>query len=456
MSFLGIELNDAALTGATSAGVVFSEPGSALVENGHAQFGAAAQQAACLQPRLFNDRYWSELSDKPLIGAAAELQTAADLVHAQLKQLWASAANGVEQVAFAVPSAWTTEQLGLLLGVSEELGIPLQGITRLPVAATRRPYPDYELLHIEAGLHTVSVSRMLAGEAAIAAEPETVDGTGLARLRAVTLQYFARCFLQDSRFDPLQDAASEQQLYDQLDEWLRLLNKSESVELSFEWHGNTYTAQTNVAGLTEALRECCQPLIQALRSLVSIEQASALQIDARLAEFPGIVALLLELPASDVFVLEAGAAARGLVARQDQFSNANGSYSLTKSLPLDQAAAVASAQSAAAPSVSLPTHVLFEGTAYRITSQPFLIGAEISAADYGVIVPARYSGVSRQHCSIELSEGRVRLNDHSRYGTLLNGRKIDASAVLQPGDVVSVGNPACDFRLIAERGPNGS
>lgn len=456
MSFLGIELNDAALTGVADSGVVFSETGAVLLADGNARFGAAAEKSSRLEPRFYQDRYWADLSDKPLVGAAGELQTAADLVHSQLQKLWRSVAADYDRVFYAVPSFWTTEQLGLLLGITEEIGIPLDGITRLPVAATRRPYPDYELLHLEAGLHAVSVSKMLAGEAAVEGDPEVVEGFGLAVLRNVALNYFARCFLDNSRFDPLQDAASEQGVYDSLDDWIRKLNKRESVSLSFDWHGNTYQAAANVAGLTEALRQSLQPLIQTLRSMVSIEQQTALQIDARLAEYPGVVDLLLELPGCDVFVLEPGAAALGLVSRSEHFGQTNGNYSLIRSLPLDQAAVAASAQSAAAPSVKIPTHLLYEGIAYRIASQPFLIGKEIAAGDYGVTVSNRHTGVSRQHCSIELSDGRVRLNDHSRYGTLLNGRKISSSAVLQPGDVVSVGQPACDFRLIAESGPDGA
>ncbi|MGI9290345.1 MAG: FHA domain-containing protein [Gammaproteobacteria bacterium] len=55
-----------------------------------------------------------------------------------------------------------------------------------------------------------------------------------------------------------------------------------------------------------------------------------------------------------------------------------------------------------------------------------------------------------------MANGRALLNDYSRFGTLLNGRKVNESAVLQPGDVVSMGDPACDFRLVAETGPDGA
>jgi hypothetical protein len=456
MSFLGIELNDIALTGATEAGIVFTEPGYAYVDGGQIRFGEAAQQTARRKPRAFYDCYWRDLSDKPLVGAAGELQTSADLVHAQLQQLWSGAGAGIEQVFFAVPSWWSTEQLALLLGISEEIGIPLRGMAQMPVAATRRPYPDYELLHIETGLHAVRVNRMQAGEAAVDTGLDTITDFGTAVLRRTCIEYFSKRFLEDSRFDPLQDAESEQGIYDLLDEWLGLLSRQDAASVSYAWRGNEYAARADVAGLSELLRRRCQPLIQALRSAVSIDQPSALQIDAQLAEFPGMVDMLLELPGCDVFVLEPGAAARGLLARRDRCVNNGTGYSLTKSLPLDQPATEATGQSSSVAATPLPTHLLYEGTAYRISDQPFRIGAELAAGDYGVVVSSRHTGVSRQHCSIEIADGRALLNDYSRFGTLLNGRKVQESAVLQPGDVVSMGDPACDFRLIAETGPDGA
>jgi predicted component of type VI protein secretion system len=54
-----------------------------------------------------------------------------------------------------------------------------------------------------------------------------------------------------------------------------------------------------------------------------------------------------------------------------------------------------------------------------------------------------------------MQDGQAVLHDQSRYGTLLNGHRIEGSAVLQAGDVLSIGQPALDFDLIAEvgRGP---
>ncbi|MCP4832726.1 MAG: FHA domain-containing protein [Gammaproteobacteria bacterium] len=460
MSFLGIELNDAGITCVTDAGVVFSEPGCALLNDQGMVFGAAAQQAASRFPRAFHDRYWLRLSDEPLTAGLGGVQTCADLVHAQLAQIWEVTANDVSQVAFSVPSYWSRDQLALLLGISQELDIPLKGLVENPVAATRRPYPGYELLNIETGMHLTGISHMHSEASEIKYALDTVADTGVVALRRTCAEYISGRFLECCRFDPLHDAESEQGVYDLMDEWLATLVQSGTTKIRMNYKGNDYSALLDVASLSSQLRRCSQALIQVLRSVVSVDQPTALQIDAHLASYPGVVDMLLELPGCDVFVLESGAAARGLWARHKNLLNNSSSTeagcSLSVSLPFDQLPVQAAEKVVPAIMNCSPTHLLHAGVAYRLGALAFHIGTELDTSDYGFLVSSRHAGVSRQHCSIELSEGHVRLNDYSRFGTFLNGRKLKGSAILQTGDLVSVGDPACDFQLITEAGPDGA
>jgi pSer/pThr/pTyr-binding forkhead associated (FHA) protein len=48
------------------------------------------------------------------------------------------------------------------------------------------------------------------------------------------------------------------------------------------------------------------------------------------------------------------------------------------------------------------------------------------------------------------------LEDHSRYGTFLNGHRIDGSAVLQVGDSVRLGSPGHELELIAKEESHGA
>lgn len=456
MSFLGIELNDIAITGVTADGVLFAQPGCALAEDNGVVFGDIAKQAARLKPSAFHDRYWQDLSEQTLTRRSGELESFADLAFAQLQQLWREYGAGTAAAGFAVPASWTREQLALLLGVAEEAKIPLQGLVELPVAATRREYPGYQLLHIELSTHAVTVSRMSQDGAAAVAESYTIPNLGRAALERTCIDYVARRFLECSRFDPLHDATSEQGLQDLLDNWIAELARSREAEVALEFKENTFRAKLSLAELEERLRRRCEPLIQRLRATLDVAHPTALQLSAGCVAFPGIAEALADLPGCDVFVLEQGAAARGLAQRHDHLERRAGAFTVTATLPWDQPPADVDMERAMATSSGLlPTHLVLGGQAYRLAEQPLRIGAEASVGEYSLVIGSPHTGVSRRHCSIELSDGRALLIDHSRYGTRLNGHRIDGSTVLQPGDLVSIGDPPCELRLIAETGPTG-
>jgi predicted component of type VI protein secretion system len=93
---------------------------------------------------------------------------------------------------------------------------------------------------------------------------------------------------------------------------------------------------------------------------------------------------------------------------------------------------------------------VFAGRAWRVGAEPLHIGTDIGESEYDIPVPGRAQAVSRRHCSIQLEDGRVMVHDQSRYGTLLNGHRIEGTAVLQAGDVLTLGQPPLEFALIAE------
>jgi pSer/pThr/pTyr-binding forkhead associated (FHA) protein len=103
-----------------------------------------------------------------------------------------------------------------------------------------------------------------------------------------------------------------------------------------------------------------------------------------------------------------------------------------------------------------PTHLLFENTAYPIDGRPLLMGSQPVAGERWIDLHGDMPGVSRRHCSFERRSGQCIVEDYSRYGTFLNGHKIDGSAVLQVGDLVRLGSPGYEFRLIMTESGDGS
>ena len=285
----------------------------------NAVFGIEAKRTAYSRAVTFHDRYWHALSEQPLARGVPPFETAADLVFGQLGKLWQTCSPGITQVAYAVPVYWSKEQLALLLGISAELKIPVAALVAIPVAATRREYPDSELLHVELSAHATTLSHMTQHGAAGIGRSEVFAELGTHAVERSCAEYFARRFLACSRFDPLHGADSEQSVYEQLGSWLELLKRNAEAMLQFHYKGNEFQATVSRAELVHSLQRRMQPLIQSLRARLRVDRPTALQFNAAVAGFPGLAECFAELPGCDVFMLEPGAAAHGLVQRQAQF-----------------------------------------------------------------------------------------------------------------------------------------
>jgi hypothetical protein len=455
MTILGIDLNDAGILIVDGQTESVSAPGYAVARDREILVGYDAWKLARLHPRRTTNRFWQDLSDQPVENLLGGEVSTADLAHAQLENLCAGFRDGLEGAVFVVPAHWSNEQFGLLLGIAEDLAIPVLGLVDFAVAATRCEYPGRTLLHLDASLHEVTISQMNQTGGSSIQDRRTIDQAGVDQLERACIELMARQFVETTRFDPLHDGQCEQYLYDNLYTWLDELKARDHVKMKIPFGGNEFEAAVNAADVAARIIDFVEPVVQNVRSLLSVGVPVAIQVTHRLATFPGFVEAMAGMAQVSVFVLEPGAAALGALNRVNRLSSVAGGVRLTGSLPWDRPAmafdgSVTDSQTVASGAERRPTHVLYEGRAYRLSSEAFYIGSELAAGDYGATLDGRLSGISRKHCSIRVGDHGVEVVDHSRFGTRLNGHRVDGSAILQSGDVVSLGNPGSEFLLITE------
>ena len=128
--------------------------------------------------------------------------------------------------------------------------------------------------------------------------------------------------------------------------------------------------------------------------------------------------------------------------------------SLIRQLPWDQAP-VDIEPKPSSQAAGQPTHLLFGNTAYSIGPQPLSLGTQPTDGERWIDLQGDMPGVSRRHCSVQLEGSQCVVRDFSRYGTFLNGHRIDGSAVLQLGDLIRLGTPGFELRLIATEARDG-
>ena len=444
MGLLAADINDSGITILNDGSVLYREPGFALLEDDGLTTGNAAYSFARVKPRRIHDHYWSNLSTTPLPDQRFQHLSAADLANRQLEQI----RDKGDRMVVAVPAYMSSENLGLFLGICNEVGLPVVALVDAAIAATRRRYENSTLVHVDMSLHSALLTRVAQSGQAQVEKTAVVYDCGLIALYELWMSAISDAFVRQSRFDPLHTAETEQMMLDHIPRWLKAAAGGGKLELQLEYGGLSHTAELESLALISAAAPVYQRIASQLRAFYRADEIPAIQLTDRAARMPGLADMLKARVGGEVFLLESAATARGLLARCGNLQAGDSQVRLIRQLPWDQAAVSVQISSESSDG-GRPTHLLFENTAYAIADQPLNLGSQIVAGERWVDLQETMPGVSRRHCALQMENGQCVIRDFSRYGTFLNGHKMDGSAVLQIGDAIRIGTPGYELRLIA-------
>jgi hypothetical protein len=225
MSLIGLELNDSGiLAGGGNPprlldldGQVQESPGFALPQKKGLLVGKTAERKAHLFPRQILNRFWDQLNTEPLEQAGKySPQNHAEIVYRHLSFIWQQLQSHGDPIVMAVPSFYEREHLGLILGIAQELDMPVKGFVPLSLAASSHVSPEKMLMYLDIHLHRIEVIYLEQGEHLTLRDSATTAEKGLLHLYREWVDMIAREFVRSTRFDPFHQAASEQELYDRL------------------------------------------------------------------------------------------------------------------------------------------------------------------------------------------------------------------------------------------------
>ena len=201
--------------------------------------------------------------------------------------------GAAQDLVAAVPGSLSTDQLGVLLGIAREAGIDIRGFVDsavLMASASALP-PRCWLLDLH--LTRACLTELQAGEEVAQATAQELPGCGLMSCLDGWANLLADRFVQDTRFDPLHAADTEQQLYDQLYDWTRRADGDETVDDDFaaEIRHDGHERRVRVPGT--ALRA---KLMQRFQQLAQkLPEDARLLVAPRSAALPGLLPVLAEL-----------------------------------------------------------------------------------------------------------------------------------------------------------------
>lgn len=465
MTMIGLELNDTGILAAGGSppklldldGPVQESPGFALPRKNGLLVGKTAESKAHLFPRQILNHFWDQLNTEPLdqTGKYFPLNHA-EIVFRHLSLIWQQLQSHGDEIVMAVPSFYDHEHLGLILGIAQELGMPVKGFVPLSMAASSHVCPEKMLLYLDIHLHRVEVIYLEQGEHLTLRDSATTVEKGLLHLYRKLVDMIAQEFVRTTRFDPFHRAASEQELYDRLPGVLSHFQHNSSMAFEITGGSIPYGITLEHDSIIHQAESVYSEMLRLIKRM-QIKRGKgrtslALQLSHRLSRLPGCKQMLATLKDVHIIDLDHGAAARGVPQIWNQLSaqGNNEGISFFTSRPWhDQQQADDHRAQAEKAAQTKPTHLLYRSLAYPITDKPLTIGCAKDSEPTDITISGETAGVSPKHFTVERHGRDIILTDTSSQGTFVDEVRINGSIALKLGQAIRVGTSGELLQLIA-------
>ncbi len=442
MGSYALELNDAQVIALGAEGELLSTSAHAARVERTLLFGDAAARRNRLAPQAALTSQFADLESRSL---GAMRLIAADLVYAQLRE-WA-AILGDRPGIWLTSAAFGVNQLSLLTGIAEAAGLRIAGLVDRAVAlASELPF-EGSVHCIDVELERAVVTEVHLAEHASLAGHFVLNELGQRAMQDAWMRGFAARMVRETRFDPLHAASSEQALFDALPGWLETLTRGESVrQAAIAGSAGAHVIAFRPDDAAHDAAAAYARMNARLHAHGAGKDRHALLLSASAARLPGLVDALADFRDSTLFLAAPGRAARTALSctpLEEQLAP----HRLLRSMPhrpdetwLPARAPVADVDAPA------PTHVVYAGRAVPISAEPLLIGTEPRLPRS--LRVEKTPGVSREHCTLSTDFGHAFVLDHSRFGSFVNGERIERRAPVRVGDTLRLGNPGLELSFL--------
>ncbi len=435
MTVVTLELNDSEIRVARDTEILVRTPGYAVLGKDSVVVGDEAVRRSHLTPRETSNRFWSNLGQDPLAVQSSQARHNADLAYRQLLAIheWSGRPG---EVIFSVPGSYSAEQLSLLLGIVESCPFAATGLVDTAVAAAAAVAGRGDYVHVDIHLHQTILTRLSVAEEVSRDQVQLVDDCGITDIHDSCAVFIADLFIQQSRFDPLHHARTEQSLYDEIPGVLSALNDRNEVSLEIQYEQTRHQVRVFREPLLEALEK------HYARILNAINDHPAVLLGDRLGALPGFRERLRQST-----LLRPDSVFQGIHANHERIYCAGPPLSFITSLPASREPEIVPASTArpagdsygADAATGGVSHILINHRAIPLGNRPLFVSANGSIDD---------SRQDNSHCSITLSDQGVSVKQEGELSLYVNGHRINGESAVRTGDTLSFAGSDTTFRFI--------
>jgi hypothetical protein len=448
MTVFALELDDRAVSLARNGQILSSAPSAVFDGSAGGLAGTNAWRELRARPMSTSSRHLHAVLAQRDLSARSEA-----LVLAELRARFDQQPSGEgERVWIVAPARVEAKGLETLLGITRRLGLPVDGFVDSATITTASLSSERNAIILELGLHHAAATAV-DREAAQARRRRVVvtHRGGIIELWQAWLDLISTTMVKRTRFDPLHDATTEQQLFDAMPALTREAAATGTTTAGVTKGRERFEVTLTRDQFSQAAEPIHRAIIALLHQLRPAGSSCDIVMPRQAAELPGIRALLEQFVGCELVTVPDGfAAAAASLFELPPPPAEDGSARMLRRLP-------SQVQTALPESVTreelgrhraggaAPSHVLLDGRAYSLNADSLVVGRTLG----GVQLPDGLAGVSRRHCTFVRDGEQLVLLDHSTFGTYVNGERVHERARVYAGDRVRLGEPGVELALIA-------
>lgn len=349
-----LEINDYELTLFQNGERLYHAPAMAIVRDPELAFGEAARREFRLFPRQANQQYFAKLNAEPLSQPTKAAANHADLVYLHLKELQQLSDN---QLVLAVPGNLNADQLGVLLGIAQEAGYQVKGFVDSAVAALSEVPAPEKVIHLDVHLQHAVLTRLSVADTVTRERVDEVRDCGVSNLVDGWVNLITDRFVSNTRFDPLVTADTEQQLYNQVYDWLHGPRRSQELSVRISHGGSERGVEIAVSDLEAKAVTRYRGIVDAIGSDAHV------MLSARAYRQPGL-ADVLKAAGCSVEPLAASAVGDGCAGNMGLIIGDDDQLRLVRTLPHEHESPIIAAD--VASTALLASHLLLGDTAWAL------------------------------------------------------------------------------------------
>lgn len=408
-----IDLNDISIRVANDEQLIVSSPGYAVIRDNKIAFGKTAEQLAHIYPLTTHNDFWYKLGQDAIRSASNDIRHNADLAYMHLNEIYEQAGEPINSL-IAVPASLNREQLALFLGLLKAANFQQVKLVDSALLASNQILNNGHYSHIDIQLHQTVITQLGADEDSEVIDSECSTEMSMLGVYQQCAKLISEALIDQSRFDPLHNAETEQLLYEKIPSCLDSLSHASTTHFTIDYHGKGHSAVIK----REAIIELLSPNYQAIRN--KINTSDKLVVSHRCQQLPGFLDDF-----TDALLLDEHAVFTGAKQHAEFLHNADANSNYLSTLPLLKTDEVSSNKNQ--QETTHITHALIGHTAHRLNAQTVFFDAKHNS---------HQSTNQDIHYSIQATNDSYSIHPENNHSIILNDTPTKDTANLHLGDTV--------------------